>query len=114
MIELYLVPIYILLGLLFSTFEGVIYYDPFAKIKFWSRAFFTRVKTTFLDKYFPIDGPHLVKQLMILIISALPLLLKELKLYEYVLFTLINYTALSGTFNICLNYYSNKNKKNER
>lgn len=99
------VIIYVILGILFATFEGVIYYDPFKKNKFWSRKFFTRIKKTFLDKYFPIDGPHLTKQAIVVLICTLPLFYRDLKYYEYILYPIINYTALSLVFNILLNYY---------
>lgn len=58
----------ITIALLFALWEGIMYYDPFKKIKFLSRDYYYRTKTSFWDKYiFPIDGGHIAKFLLTLI-----------------------------------------------
>jgi hypothetical protein len=111
---IYLIPVFALIGVLFAIFEGVMYYNPFKNSKFWSREYFTRVKKTLLEKYFPIDGPHLVKQALVVLISTLPFLLQDLRWYEYIAYPIAGYTVISTSFNILLNYLKNKGKRNER
>jgi len=91
--------IYTLFALLFGYWESIMYYDPFAKVKFWSKAFYQRAKVTFLDNYFPIDGGHLLKQALIILLCAMPWLYSDYTVVQGLTRSLINYAVLSLIFN---------------
>ena len=103
--------IYLVFAGLFGLWEGIMYYDPF-KAKFWSRAYYQREKKTFLDKYFPIDGPHLTKQAIILLLAAMIEFYKERSICAHLFYWLFNYALVSLPFNGVL--YLLSKKANER
>lgn len=104
------IAIFIILGLLFGNWEGIMYYNPFKG--FFSREYYNRLKTTILDKYFPIDGGHILKQLIVILVSFLPNIFGDFPWY----LPILNYTSLSLTFNGILELlkYIAKKKDNER